>query len=363
MAVSARGDGRRQEQRKRRETDDQQPIHGRKRNVQGNAPSGPPDDLRDQYRGVVVALGVHTLAQVPARAWDGLAALGVDAVWLMGVWERSPAGLEIALADPALAESFRVALPDLRPGDVIGSPYCVRDYEVDERFGGRAALAHARAQLARARARADPRLRAQPRRARPPVGDRAPRVLHPRHRGGPGARPGAFLRVGDGIVARGRDPYFPPWPDVVQLNAFSPGCGARSPTLLVDVGAQCDGLRCDMAMLMTNEVFARTWGLRAAPEEEFWPQLIARVKWTHPDLVFIAEAYWDMEYALQQQGFDFCYDKRLYDRLAHEGAESVRGHLQADSTTRRGWSASSRTTTSRVRPRRSPAPRPAPRRS
>ena len=37
-----------------------------------------------------------------------------------------------------------------------------------------------------------------------------------------------------------------------------------------------------------------------------------------------------MEWALQQQGFDYCYDKRLYDRLAHEGAASVRGHLQAD---------------------------------
>jgi hypothetical protein len=84
-----------------------------------------------------------------------------------------------------------------------------------------------------------------------------------------------------------------------------------------------------MAMLMTNEVFARTWGLQP-PVEEFWPQLLARVKWARPELVFIAEAYWDMEYQLQQQGFDFCYDKRLYDRLAHEGASEVRGHLQAD---------------------------------
>ena len=37
-----------------------------------------------------------------------------------------------------------------------------------------------------------------------------------------------------------------------------------------------------------------------------------------------------MEYTLQQQGFDYCYDKRLYDRLAHEDAAAVRGHLQAD---------------------------------
>src|SRR4051795_72377 len=88
-------------------------------------------------------LGVHTLAQVPARAWDAIAALGVDAVWLMGVWERSPAGLEIALADPGLVASFEAALGELRDGDVIGSPYCVRRYVVDERFGGRAGLAHA----------------------------------------------------------------------------------------------------------------------------------------------------------------------------------------------------------------------------
>ena len=41
-----------------------------------------------------------TLAEVPDAAWDAIAALPVDAVWLMGVWERSPAGLEIARADP-----------------------------------------------------------------------------------------------------------------------------------------------------------------------------------------------------------------------------------------------------------------------
>jgi hypothetical protein len=86
-----------------------------------------------------------------------------------------------------------------------------------------------------------------------------------------------------------------------------------------------------MAMLMTNEVFARTWGSRGgpAPEEDYWPFLIGRVKAIHPDLVFMAEAYWDMEWTLQQQGFDLCYDKRLYDRLLHETAESVRGHLTA----------------------------------
>ena len=43
-----------------------------------------------------VLLGGRRLDEV---AWSVAAA--VDAVWLMGVWQRSPAGLAIALADPA----------------------------------------------------------------------------------------------------------------------------------------------------------------------------------------------------------------------------------------------------------------------
>src|SRR5437763_11351465 len=88
------------------------------------------------------------LDEVPDREWQALASLPVDAVWLMGVWERSPAGLQIALEDPSLEAGNRAALPDLRPEDVIGSPYCVRNYVVDQRFGGPEALASARARLA-----------------------------------------------------------------------------------------------------------------------------------------------------------------------------------------------------------------------
>jgi hypothetical protein len=274
-------------------------------------------------------LGGVSLADVPAREWDALAALPVDAVWLMGVWRRSPAGRAIARADRVQMAGFRSALPDLTDEDVIGSAYCVREYVVDERFGGRAALAMARAQLAA--------------RGLGLLLDYVPNHVAPDHpwlaerpdcfvRGTEqdlARDPAGFLRTPGGIVARGRDPYFPPWADVVQLDAFSAELRDAMAELLIDVGAQCDGLRCDMAMLMTNDVFARTWR-RQPPAQEFWPQLIARVKAVHPDLVFIAEAYWDMEWTLQQQGFDYCYDKRLYDRLVHEGAKSVRGHLQAD---------------------------------
>jgi glycosidase len=252
-----------------------------------------------------VWLGGRSLADVPARRWDALAALGMDAVWLMGVWERSPAGREIALRDPA---SHRGG----RPEDVIGSPYCVRRYAVDPRFGGRAGLAVARRELAARGMRL--------------ILDFVPNHVAPDH---PWVteRPGVFVRDAHGRIERGRDPYFPPWPDVIQLDAFSPELREAAAETLLDLGAQCDGLRVDMAMLMVNDVFARTWN-REPPAEEFWPGLIARVKGTHPELGLIAEAYWDMEHELQRQGFDFCYDKRLYDRLVERG--DLHAHLTAD---------------------------------
>ena len=60
--------------------------------------------------------------------------------------------------------------------------------------------------------------------------------------------------------------------------------------------------------------------------------MIGRCKQAHPDLLFMAEVYWDMEWTLQQQGFELCYDKRLYDRLVHDSPASVRGHLAADAS-------------------------------
>jgi len=272
------------------------------------------------------------LASVPASEWDAIAALGFDIVWLMGVWERSPAGIAIALANEGLVESFRRALPDVRAEDVVGSPYCIRGYAVDAHLGGSSGLAAARAALAERN-----------------VGlilDFVPNHVAPDHpwtrehpeyfvRGSDDdlARdPASFVRVGDGVLANGRDPYFPAWPDVVQLNAFSPELRAAVIETLGAIAAQCDGVRCDMAMLMMNDTFERTWSERAGPrpETDYWPTVIPAVKSARPEFVFMAEAYWELEWALQEQGFDYCYDKRLYDRLVHDGAEAVHGHLNAD---------------------------------
>jgi hypothetical protein len=258
--------------------------------------------------------------------------LKADAVWFMGVWERSRAGIAIANRNKGLLEDFRRALPDFRPEDNVGSPYCVRRYVADQHLGGREGLAVARGELAR--------------RGLKLILDFVPNHVAPDHPWvtqhpeyfiqGTAADakndPASFLEAGGKVFACGRDPYFPAWPDVLQLNAFQPGLRKAVIETLLDMAGQCDGIRCDMAMLLLNDIFARTWGARAGqkPASDYWRTVIPATKGKHPEFKFIAEAYWDLEWELQQQGFDFCYDKRLYDRLEHDPAESVRLHLCAD---------------------------------
>ncbi len=208
----------------------------------------------------------------------------------------------------------------------------MRRYVVDAAFGGPDGLALARAALAARGVRL--------------VLDYVPNHVAPDHpwvtdnaelfvRGDDRdirADPAGWIAAGGHVLAHGRDPYFPPWPDVVQLDAFSVALRAATADTLGDIADQCDGVRCDMAMLMTNDVFAKTWSGRTGspPAEEFWPAVIGRLRSRHPETVLVAEAYWDMEWGLQQHGFDFCYDKRLYDRILGEGASAVRDHLRAD---------------------------------
>lgn len=276
--------------------------------------------------------GQTTLATVPQTEWDRIAAWGMDAVWLMGVWERSPEGRRIARDDQALQADYHRVLPDCTMDDVVGSPYCVLRYVVDEHLGGPKGLAAARKALASRGMRLI--LDFVPNHVAPDhpwvkehpeyfiLGDEADRARVPKEFFGAGAR----------LVACGRDPYFPPWTDTAQLNAFSAGLRRAAVETLDEIASQCDGVRCDMAMLLVSDVFERTWGRRAGPRpaEPYWKEVIAGVRARHPLFRFMAEAYWDLEWELQQQGFDLCYDKRLYDRLIHETAQTVRLHLLAD---------------------------------
>ncbi len=274
-----------------------------------------------------------TLADVPASEWDAVVPPGIDVVWLMGVWARSAAGREVALANPGLREAWSAALPDWTEIDVAGSPYCIREYVPEPAYGGWAGLDAARAAL-RARG-AHLMVDWVPNHTGPdcPWLDSDPDAYVRGSAEELDADPVAFLATPSGVIAaRGRDPFFAPWPDVVQLDPFSPAYRRLAVETLSRIAEHADVVRCDMAMLMLDDVVQRTWGERvgAAPEAGYWDVVIGEVRAAHPQFRFIAEAYWDREWDLQQVGFDHCYDKSLYDRLAHGDPAAVRGHLDAD---------------------------------
>lgn len=276
-----------------------------------------------------------TLAEVPQAELERLAGYGFDGLWLMGVWRRSPAGRQIAQEHPGLQAEYRRALPDYSAEDVVGSPYAIYDYAVDPALGGDEALAHLRQRMRELGLRL--------------ILDFVPNHVavdhpwltkHPEYllQGGPemlASQPGNYFErevAGQWrVFAHGRDPNFAGWTDTVQIDYRRPEARQAMAAILLSIAERCDGVRCDMAMLVTREVFTRTWGGRfEPPRAEFWPAAITAVKARHPGFLLLAEVYWDLEWELQQQGFDYTYDKRLYDRLLQGDPVAVRLHLEAD---------------------------------
>jgi Alpha amylase, catalytic domain len=271
-----------------------------------------------------------SLDDLPDAELDGMAGKGFDWVWFLSVWRTGPAGQRVARENRELRREFEEALPDLREEDIAGSGFAITDYTVAPGLGGEAALARLRGRLRARRLRL--MLDFVPNHT---ALDHAWVEDHPEYYV-PGTElelaraPQNYTRVrrarGDRLLAHGRDPYFPGWTDTLQLDYSNPATQEAMAGELLRVAGQCDGVRCDMAMLVLPDVFERTWNRRAPP---FWPNTTRRVRERVPGFRFMAEVYWDLEWTMLQQGFDYAYDKRLYDRLREGRARPVREHLQA----------------------------------
>ena len=271
------------------------------------------------------------MGNVPASEWDAIAAMGFDAVWLMGVWKRSAISREMDQKNQAAYATYSEALPGWTATDIIGSPYSVMQYEPDGRIGTWQDIDAARAALHQRNMALFLDF----------VGNHTA-LDHPWTR----EHPEYYVQCGKAdferdqtsfcalessqgptYVARGKDPYFPAWDDVAQLNHFSTAMRAAQLGELRKIASHCDGVRCDMAMLQLNDIFERIWrpliGDMKAPAQEFWTEAKAAV----PDLILLAEAYWGTEGRLRDLGFDFIYDKGLYDALRDNNINEVRQSL------------------------------------
>lgn len=271
-----------------------------------------------------------TLDDIPEQQLERLAQKGFDWIWFLGMWQTGPAGRRISRQQIDWQVEFRKVLPDFQEDDVCGSCFAITQYAAHADFGGNLALERLRGRLHNLGMRL--LLDFVPNHT---ALDHPWANTHPTfYVGGTEEElrrePQNYIRLetssGFRILAHGRDPYFDGWPDTLQLNYAEPALQEAMQLELLNVASLCDGVRCDMAMLILPEVFERTWGLRAEP---FWPNAILSARSYKPKFLFMAEVYWDLEWTLQQQGFDYTYDKRLYDRLRDGRAQPVRDHFRA----------------------------------
>jgi hypothetical protein len=272
-----------------------------------------------------------TLANVPDSEFAGWQKLGFTHIWLMGVWATGPRARAEALKPPELRRAYDQVLPGWQESDVASSPYAIGDYQVPPALGGEAGLAKFRERLHEHGLKL--LLDFVPNHVgldHPWVKERPDLFVQ-----SPSEAPGMFAhqtRAGLRWLAHGKDPFFAPWTDTVQLDYRCAATRVVMTQLLQSIAGRCDGVRCDMAMLVLHDVFAKTWerfpiANDPSPTSEFWSSAISAVKSAQPDFLFLAEVYWGLEARLQALGFDYSYDKTLYDDLVSRDAAGVQRHL------------------------------------
>jgi hypothetical protein len=267
-----------------------------------------------------------TLEDLPESFFESSEYGMANYIWMMGVWKPSPKSITIAKTHGGLLNEYHKVLPDLKDSDIIGSPYAILEYTPNplvseslskikilkkqlEEDGKKLILDFVPNHMALDSVYIDshPDLFLQ---------KKSPEVCH-----------NSFRHPNGRIYFHGRDPYFDGWTDTVQWDFSHPDVKKFHTEILMEIADVCHGVRCDMAMLPVAEIFQRTHGITG---QEYWKSMISEIKNKYPEFIFIGEVYWNMEYQLQQLGFDYTYDKELYDRLKNKSGREISMHLHAD---------------------------------
>jgi glycosidase len=281
----------------------------------------------------------QNLSSIPQQQIDYWKELGYDLIWFMGIWNNNKDVVKEYCFEPDLIAAYNNSLKDWTDTDVIGSPFSIDKYEVNPALGNIDDIKDLKKQLNKKGIKLILDFVSNHFSARSSLIWTNKEIFLSSDEFFFKNDPYTFYKSPANdkeYLAHGRDPLFPPWKDTVQVNFFSKDARKFLIDTLLNLTDVCDGVRCDMAMLPLNNVFYNTWigvlkkyGFEK-PKKEFWEEAISAVRKKRKDFIFIAEAYWDLEWQLQNLGFDFTYDKRLTDRLIDGDIYSINAHLRAD---------------------------------
>lgn len=281
----------------------------------------------------------YKLSSVSDKQIDQWKEIGFDLIWLMGIWNNNKDVIDEYCFEPDLVASYNSVLKDWKKDDIIGSPYSIDRYEVNPLIGNKEDLIRFKKRLNDKGIKLILDFVCNHFSAKSSLIWSNKEIFLPADEFIFKNDPYTFYRSPANekeYLAHGRDPLFPPWKDTAQINFYSKEARTFLIDILLNLTDVCDGVRCDMAMLPLNNIFFNTWigvikkyGFER-PAKEFWEEAISLVKKKRNDFIFIAETYWDLEWQLQNLGFDFTYDKKLTDRLVGGDIHSIKDHLYAD---------------------------------
>ena len=261
---------------------------------------------------------ITKIKDIPLNEFDYLSENGIDIIWMMGVWKLGEYGLKF---DRKLDFSF--VLPDFTENDIIGSPYSITEYICNPEIGTNEDLIWLRKELNSRNIKLMldfvPNHSAidAPTSSNPKLYIRAPKNKSNLERYTDSGF--AFARYNNNIK---------PWKDVIQFNYWEKETRKIMKDNLMTVLSFADGVRCDVAGLLLNDVIEKNWkeeldywGYKR-PETEFWELALNEAKNKYKDVIFLAEVYDEKQIdLLTKLGFTYTYNKDLLEKLKGDSNE------------------------------------------
>ncbi len=307
---------------------------------------------------------IKLLSDIPDEELDILSHWGFSGLWLIGIWQRSPSSKQIKrLCGNPEAES---------------SAYSLYDYLISDALGGEEALDNlkSRCLLRGIRLACDmvpnhTGLDSRWMRENPDYflsldyspypaysftgvdlcSDPAIGLFIEDHYFDRSDAAVVFKRLDRGsgevrYVYHGNDGTNMPWNDTAQLNYLNPGLREEVIRTILKTARKFPIIRFDAAMTLTRKHYQRLWfpepgkggdiptraehGLSAAEfarqmPEEFWREVVDRIKSELPDTLLLAEAFWMMEgYFVRTLGMHRVYNSAFMHMLKNEKNKDYR---------------------------------------